>query len=119
MLRRLLAIILLLLAALGVAAAQPLDGLTSHEAAHVQIAVLIQQSSALGLPARVERAFMLTLHAANDACRDGDIPKTVMLLRTFAYEVSGVKRARRVPVHTADGLIARAELAIGTLSRPR
>ena len=119
MLRRVLATILLLLAALGVATAQPLDGLTPDEAAHAQITALIQQSSALGLPARVERAFMLTLHAANDACRDGDIPKTIVLLRTFAYEVRGVRRARRVPVHTADGLIARAELAIGMLSQPR
>jgi hypothetical protein len=116
-LRRLCAIVFLLLAALGVATAQPLDA--GEESPHLEITALIQQSTALGLPARIERAFMLTLNAANDAYLQGEISKTVTLLRTFAFEVRSVKRAKRLPPATADTLIARAELAIGTLSQPR
>jgi hypothetical protein len=36
-------------------------------------------------------------------------------LRTFAFEVRGVKRARRLPEAAADALLARAEEAIGAL----
>lgn len=119
MLRRAFAAVLLLLAALGVATAQPLDGLAPDDPAHVHITTLIQQSATLALPVRVERAFVLTLRAADDAFRRGDIPRTVMLLRTFAFEVRGVKRAKRMPADSADALIARAEVAIGTLGWPR
>jgi hypothetical protein len=119
MLRRICAIVFLLLAALGVATAQPLDACVPEEPVHLEITGLIQQSAALALPARIERAFMLTLNAANDAYRHGEISKTLTLLRTFAFEVRSVKRAKRLPPATADTLIARAELAIGTLSQPR
>ena len=117
MFRRICAAILLLLAAFGVAAAQPLDGRAQED--HAEITALIHQSVALSLPPRIERAFMLTLNAANDAYLQGEIPRTVMHLRTFAFEVRGVKRAKRLPPATADALIARAELAIGTLSQSR
>ena len=119
MLRRICAVVFLLLAALGVATAQPLDARASEEAAHLDITALIQQTTALALPARVERAFMLTLNAASDAYLHGEFARTVTLLRTFTYEVRSVKRAKRLPPATADALIARAELAIGTLSPPR
>src|SRR5918995_1968301 len=117
MLRRVVATVLLLLAALGVAIAQPLDARAQED--HADITALIQQSTALALPSRIERAFMLTLNAANDAYLQGEIPRTVMHLRTFAFEVRSVKRAKRLPPSTADALIARAELAIGTLSQSR
>ncbi len=116
MLRRIFAGVLLLLAALGVATAQPLDGVPEDQ---VDIAALIQQSAALSLPPRIERAFFLTLNAANDAYVQGEIPKTVMHLRTFAFEVRSVKRAKRLPPSVADALIARAELTIGMLSQSR
>ena len=119
MLRRICAIVFVLLAALGVATAQPLDTRGPEEATHLDITALMQQSTALALPARVERAFMLTLNAAREAYFQGEFAKTITLLRTFTFEVRSVKRAKRLPPATADALIARAELAIGTLSQPR
>jgi hypothetical protein len=115
MIRRVFAAVLLLLAALGVATAQPLDEPAPQDAARIQIAVLIQESEALGLPARVEHALMLTLRAAEDAVHEGQRSRALTLLRTFAFEVRGVKRAKRLSAGAADALIARAVEAMGTL----
>ena len=115
MIRRIFVAVLLLLAAMGVATAQPLAGLAPQEPAHIQIAALIQESAALGLPARVEHALTLTLRAAQDAALEGQWSRALTLLRTFAFEVRGVKRAKRVPPSTADALIARAVQVMGTL----
>jgi hypothetical protein len=119
MIRRTFAVVLLLLGALGVAIAQPLDGLAPEDAAHVQITTLIQESAALSLPVRVDRALRLTLNSAHDALREGQVSRTVTLLRTFTFEVRGVKRAKRLRADVADALIARAEEAIGALSASR
>lgn len=113
--RRICAAVLLLLAALGVATAQPLAGPAPQDPVHVHIAALIQESAALGLPARVEHALMLTLRAAQDAVHEGQRSRARTLLRTFAFEVRGVKRAKRLPAGAADALIARAVEAMGTL----
>jgi hypothetical protein len=115
MVRRIFVAVLLLLVALGVATAQPLDGLTPRGPAHVQIAALIQESAAMELPPRVERALILTLRAAQDAVLEGQGSRALTHLRTFAFEVRGVKRAKRVPARTADALIARVTQVIGTL----
>lgn len=115
MTRRLFVAVLLLLAALGVATAQPLAWGTSLDPAHVQIAALIQESIAMEMPPRVEHALMLTLHAARNAALEGQRSRALTLLRTFAFEVRGVKRAKRVPAGTADALIARAVQVMGTL----
>ena len=114
MTRRLVVAVLLLLAALGVATAQPLAG-TLRDPAHVQIAALIQESIAMEMPPRVEHALVLTLRAAHDAALEGQRSRALTLLRTFAFEVRGVKRAKRVPARTADALIARAVQVMGTL----
>ena len=119
MIRRTFAAVLLLLAALGVATAQPLHDLAQQDPAHIHITALIHESATLALPARVERAFRLTLQAANDAYVEGHIAKALLLLRTFTFEVRGVKRAKRLPAPVADALIARAEEAIGALGRTR
>ena len=119
MIRRTLAVVLLLLGALGVATAQPLDGLAPEDPAHIQISTLIQESAALSLPVRVDRAFRLTLNAAHDALREGQVSRALTLLRTFTFEVRGVKRAKRLRADVADALIARAEEAIGALSASR
>jgi hypothetical protein len=119
MFRRIFAAVILLLVALGVASAQPLDGAAPDDAAYIKIAALIQDSAALSLPLRVERAFMLTLNAANDALLQGQHRRARTLLRTFMYEVRGVKRAKRLRPEAADVLIARAEEAIGSLRRSR
>ncbi len=115
MVRRIFVAVLLLLAALGVATAQPLAGLAPQDPAHIQIAALIQESAALGLPARVEHALTLTLRAAQDAVLKGQRSRALTLLRTFAFEVRGVRRAKRLPPDAADALIARAVEAMGTL----
>ena len=114
MTRRLVVTVLLLLAALGVATAQPLAG-TLRDPAHVQIAALIQESIAMEMAPRVEHALMLTLRAAQAAALEGQTSRALTLLRTFAFEVRGVKRAKRVPARTADALIARAVQVMGTL----
>ena len=100
-------------AAVAVASAQPLSPASDDSC---QIAALIDTSAALGLPTRVERAFLLTLRTAGDAYHQGDIHGALTLLRTFSFEVRGVKRAKRVPAETADMLTARAEDAIRYLS---
>jgi hypothetical protein len=115
MVRRIFVAVLLLLAALGVATAQPLDGVSPRDAAHVQIAALIQESIATEMPPRVAHALMLTLHAAQNAALEGQRSRALTLLRTFAFEVRGVKRAKRVPAGTADALIARAVQVMGAL----
>ena len=115
MIRRTFAAVLLLLAALGVATAQPLAGVAPPDPALVQIAALIQESAALGLPARVEHALTLTLRAAQDAVLNGQPSRARTLLRTFAFEVRGVRRAKRLPTGVADALIAKAVAAMGTL----
>ena len=116
MIRRLVVVFVFLLAA-GPAAANPPDSAPATPA-QAHVAALIDQSAALSLPPRVERAFLLTLRAADDALRQGEPSKARILLKTFAIEVRGVKRARRVPPDAADALIARAEAAIETCSRP-
>ena len=119
MIRRTLAVVLLLLGALGVATAQPVDGLVPEDPARIQITTLIQESAALSLPVRVDRALRLTLNAAYDALREGQVSRALTLLRTFTFEVRGVKRAKRLRADVADALIARAEEAIGALSASR
>ena len=79
------------------------------------ITALVDESAGLSLPIRVERAFALTLLAANDALHQGDRGKALTLLRTFIFEVRGVKRAQRLNPEAADALVARAEKAIGAL----
>lgn len=81
-----------------------------------QIAALIDMSAALELPTRVERAFLLTLRTAGSAYHHGEIQRALTLLRTFAFEVRGVRRANRLPPDSADMLLARAEDAIRYLS---
>lgn len=115
MIRKLLAAGLLLLGACGIAVAQP-SGAPADDPAHVHIAALMEESTALALPDRVERALMLTLRAAQDAVRQGHMSTALTLVRTFAFEVRGVRRAKRLPAGAADALIARAEDAIRYLS---
>jgi hypothetical protein len=103
----------MVLAALGVANAQELSPASDDSC---QIAALIDTSAALGLPVRVERAFLLTLRTAGDAYHQGEIQRALTLLRTFSFEVRSVKRAKRVRPETADMLLARAEDAIRYLS---
>ena len=91
-----------------VAAAHPPDPAPDEEAS-VRIAFLIDESAALSLPLRVERAFVLTLRAAGDALRQGQLSQPATLFNTFAFEVRGAKRAKRLSAETADALIARAE----------
>lgn len=117
MVRRIFVAVLLLLAALGVATAQPLDGVAPEDPVHAQIAALIDESAALALPVRVERALMLTLRAARGAVDEGQMSTALILLRTFTFEVRGVKRAKRLPAGAADALIARAEAAMHTCHR--
>ena len=101
----------LIIAARGIAAAHPPDAAPDQSPATC-IAALIADSAALSLPTRVERAFLLTLHAAADAVRNGEIVRAQILLKTFAFEVRGVKRAHRLPADVADALIARTEAAV-------
>jgi hypothetical protein len=112
MFRIALVMLVFLLAARGQAAAGP-----TEEPASSCIEALIDESAALALPARVERAFTLTLYAAHDALRDGDTTRAMILLRTFTFEVRGVKRAKRLRPESADMLIAKADEAIETLGR--
>ena len=117
MLRTLLLILFCLIAARGLAAADPPDA--GHDPAVSRIAALVDESAALSLPVRVERAFNLTLHAANDALRRGETGRAMVLLRTFTFEVRGVKRAKRLHADAADLLIAKAEDAIASLGQSR
>ena len=114
MFRALLVGLVVLVSLRGIAAAHPPD-LAPDDVAGVYIASLIDESTALSLPVRVERAFLVTLRAAADALRRGEASRALTLLRTFAFEVRGVKRARRLRAEAADTLIARAEEAIVVL----
>ncbi len=109
---------LLLAGSHGIAAADP-QGTSADDPGCRQIAALIDESAALSLPARVERAFRLTLVAAGDAAHKGDFAKALTLLRTFTFEVRGVTRARRLRPEAADLLLARAEEAMGALAPPQ
>ena len=107
------AVVLLLFAALGVANAQAWPELVRHSTGERdRIEHLMTEMAAMSLPPRVERALMLTLQAADAAVHQGRIPAARVLLRTFTYEVRGVKRARRLAADTADALLAKAEQAI-------
>lgn len=116
MFRTLGPILVVLLVASGAAAANPPNG-QADDPTQVHVAALIGESAALSLPPRVERALLLTLHAADDALRQGEASRARVLLKTFAVEVRGVKRAKRLPPAAADALIARAEAAIETCSK--
>src|SRR5690349_11412115 len=97
-------IVLVFLLAAGRAAAHPPESAPVNPAlAHV--AALIDESAALSLPPRVERALLLTLRAAHDALRQGDPSRARIFLQTFAVEVRGVKRARRLTGDAADTLL--------------
>jgi hypothetical protein len=100
----------------GIATAGPGDAV--DDSACTKIAALIDQSTALSLPARVERAFTLTLIEADNAAHRGDHPTALTLLRTFTVEVRGANRVHRVPSRAADALIARAQEAMRALSPP-
>jgi hypothetical protein len=100
----------------GIATAAPDDAVP--DSACSKIAALIDQSAALSLPPRVERAFTLTLMEADHAAHSGDHIKALTLLRTFTFEVRGAKRVHRVPPQAADVLIAGAQEAIVALSPP-
>ena len=115
MIRRAFAAVLLVLAAFGIATAQQLGRVAPQDPAHRHIAALIQESAALRLPARVEHALTLTLRAAQDAVLNGEPSKARILLRTFAFEVRGVRRAKRLSAGDADALLARAAAAMATL----
>jgi hypothetical protein len=115
MLRTLFLILFCVTAPSGLAAADPPDTARVDPAASC-IATLLDESAALSLPVRVERAFTLTLHAADDALRHRENGRAIVLLRTFTFEVRGVKRAKRLEPETADMLIAKAEEAITHLT---
>lgn len=114
MFRALLACLVVLVALRGIAAAYPPD-LAPVQVADTYVAALIVESTALSLPARVERAFLVTLRAADDALRRGEIAKALTHLRTFAFDVRSVKRAGRLPPDAGDALLAAAEAAIDAL----
>jgi hypothetical protein len=113
MFRRLVFVGFMIMAVVAVANAQELSPASDDSC---QIAALIDTSTALALPARVERAFLLTLRTAGDAYHQGEIQRALTLLRTFLFEVRSVKRAKRVRAETADMLLTRTEDAIRYLS---
>ena len=113
---RTLALSLLLLVGPNEAAATLPANMTAGDSASTVVSQLIVESAGLRLPTRIERAFLLTLHAAADALREGDIASARTMLKTFAFEVRGVKRARRMPAATADPLIEQAEKLITAMS---
>ena len=117
MFRALGLVLVVLLVASVAAAANPPNPAQIDDRTQVQVAALINQSAALSLPPRVERAFLLTLFAVDEALRQGEASRARVLLKTFAVEVRGVKRANRLPPAAADALIARAEAAIETCAR--
>jgi hypothetical protein len=102
------------IAATGALVAAQTASPTPDDSCH--ITALIDTSAALGLPTRVERAFLLTLRTAVDACHQGELRRALTLLRTFSFEVRGVARAKRLRTETADMLLARTEHAIRYLS---
>src|SRR4029453_15112598 len=111
-------VLLVLLVASGAAAGNPQDAQLG-DPTQVHVAALIDESAALSLPPRVERALLLTLQAAGDALRQGEASRARVLLKTFAVEVRGVKRAKRVTPADAAPPIARARAAIETCTRRR
>jgi hypothetical protein len=113
MFRTLVFVGFMIVAAVTVANAQALPQASDDGC---QIAALIDTSAALGLPTRVERAFLLTLRTAGDAYHQGEIQRALTLLRTFSFEVRSVRRAKRLPAETADMLLGRTEDAIRYLS---
>ena len=116
MFRHLVIAAALVAGARGLAEADPVS-VGSAEPICAQITALIDESVALKLSPRVERAFTLTLHAADAAVHDGETGRALTLLRTFAFEVRSVTRAKRLPEDAAHVLIARAESAIRVLNR--
>src|SRR5688572_27383132 len=111
------ALLLVLLTCFPVmAAAGP--GELGDESACSRLAALIHESTALSLPARVERAFMLTLIEADSAAHNGDRLKALTYLRTVTVEVRGAKRVDRVRPQAADVLIAKAREAMEALAPP-
>jgi len=102
--------LLVLLAAYAAVAASPLRAKSGETAS--SITALIVELTSLSLPPRVERAFLLTLNAAAEAAREGQTARAQTLLRTFAFEVRGVKRARRITAETANPLIEKVERLI-------
>jgi hypothetical protein len=117
MFRRLAAAALLLLAAWSIAVAQP-AGDERNDRLDMEIAALVSEITDASLPVRIERAFLLTLRCAADAIRQGDVSRAQMLLRTFAFEVRGVRRAKRISPDAADPLIEKAEKLIATMTEP-
>ena len=98
----------------GIATAGPGDAVS--DPACSKIAALIDESTALSLAPRVERALTLTLIEADNAAHGGDHVKALTLLRTFTFEVRGAKRAHRVPSGAADVLLARAQDAMRAIA---
>jgi hypothetical protein len=115
MMRRIIAMSLLVLFAAYAAVAASPRAPDSDDAAWANISVLIIELTSLSLPPRVERAFLLTLNAAADAAREGQAARAQTLLRTFTFEVRGVKRARRIPAETANPLIEKVEKLLATM----
>ena len=113
---RAVGLLLVVLLGASAAAAHPQNA-QGDDPTQLHVAALIDESAALSLPPRVERALLLTLNAAGDALRQGEAARARVLLKTFAVEVRGVKRAKRLPPSAADALIARAEAAIQTCAR--
>ena len=113
MFRTIVFVAFMIAAVVAVAAAEPVPQAPDDSC---QIAALIDTSAALRLPPRVERAFLLTLRTAGDAYHQGEIQRALTLLRTFSFEVRGVRRAKRLPPEAADMLLARTEDAIRYLS---
>jgi len=104
----------LLVGARGLAGADPVN-IGSAEPVCARITALIDESVALKLSPRVERAFTLTLYAADAAVHDGQNGRALTLLRTFAFEVRSVTRAKRLQEDAAQALIAGADATIGAL----
>ena len=113
MTRRIVVVALIVFAAIAVANAQPSSPALDDSC---RIAALIDATAALGLPTRVERAFLLTLRTAADACHQGEMQRAATLLRTFSFEVRSVRRAKRLRAEAADMLLARTADAIRYLS---
>jgi hypothetical protein len=114
MFRHLVIAAALVASARGLAGADPVN-VGSAEPVCAQITALLDESVALKLSPRVERAFTLTLQAADAAVHDGHNGRALTLLRTFAFEVRGVTRAKRLEEDAAQALIAGTEAAIGRL----
>jgi hypothetical protein len=114
---RVLALLLVLLTCFhGIATAGPGDAVS--DSACSRIAALIDESTALSLAPRVQRALTLTLIEADNAAHNREHSRALTLLRTFTFEVRGAKRAHRLPPEIADLLIARAQDAMSAIAPP-